>query len=238
VNGSARVLTVVEAIASADAAPVRSELAAATGLAPSTLADIVSDLNELGYVRIVNHRVFAGPALARLTTKMSGLSSLRSQLRAALRDLAEHSGETAQLSVIGHTADGTLPAMFAIDGVESRQSVRCVFRPGDRPRFWPSAPGKVFLALLRIPASRLPKEAVEQPFEPGAVDAELADIRANGYAVSKYMRGMSAIAAPLLNADGRVIAAIAIAGPDERMPDPAAQFWPLLKSTVEQIRLT
>jgi DNA-binding IclR family transcriptional regulator len=61
---------------------------------------------------------------------------------------------------------------------------------------------------------------------PEQIKARLADIRARGYELSSNMRniGVTGIAAPIFNADGKVEASISIMGPTDRM-EPRKEEW-------------
>lgn len=61
---------------------------------------------------------------------------------------------------------------------------------------------------------------------PEQIKARLADIRAQGYEISANMRniGVTGIAAPIFNADGKVEASISVMGPTDRM-EPMKEEW-------------
>jgi DNA-binding IclR family transcriptional regulator len=66
----------------------------------------------------------------------------------------------------------------------------------------------------------------------------LAHIRKTGYALEDEQCevGMRSIAAPVRNAEGRVVAAIGVAGPQQRMSDAMLErFLPLLVETATTI---
>ena len=56
--------------------------------------------------------------------------------------------------------------------------------------------------------------------DPGVLRAELADIRVRGWAATEgeYEIGLNAVAAPVRDANGDVIAAVSVSGPSFRLP--------------------
>jgi DNA-binding IclR family transcriptional regulator len=75
--------------------------------------------------------------------------------------------------------------------------------------------------------------------DPAAFLAELAAIRQRGYGIDNGERSLSirCVAAPIRNAHGKVVAAISVAGPVDRMPDPliGSEIAYLTLETAEQI---
>src|SRR5439155_21084392 len=88
-----------------------------------------------------------------------------------------------------------------------------------------TANGKVLLAFLddddreRLLASLLPARTKNTITDPDVLRAQLVEIRSRGYAhtVEELEEGLNAVAAPVRTADGRVIAAVSVAGPAFRL---------------------
>ena len=61
--------------------------------------------------------------------------------------------------------------------------------------------------------------------DPDAFMAELANIRQTGFGLDReeHEEGIRCIAAPIYDASGKVVAAVSVAGPSDRMPDDLAQ---------------
>ena len=72
---------------------------------------------------------------------------------------------------------------------------------------------------VRIIESELEGFASRTLVTPGELESACAHIRDSGYAfsVSEYIEGTSAYAAPVFDADGRILAAIGITGMSERV---------------------
>lgn len=150
-------------------------------------------------------------------------AALTSAFRVEAAELRERHDETACLAVL----DGTDAVFIAKD--ETPQPVRPVTRVGSRLPAFASASGRVLLAALA-------PEAVDAAYADadlvtptgrhldglGELHRVLGRTRANGYAesVNDTSPGLTCIAAPITGAGGRVLAAIALCIPAERMDAP------------------
>jgi DNA-binding IclR family transcriptional regulator len=91
---------------------------------------------------------------------------------------------------------------------------------GRRTRPHAVANGKVLLAYGAIPVPRhLERYTAHTITSAGALTAELAAIRHNGYAtaVAELEEGLVAVASPVLDAAGTCVAALSVSGPAFRM---------------------
>ena len=176
--------------------PSIGELSARAGLPKSTTSRLVGALERQGLVERLGARgrLRPGPVLLRYASRDAS-QALVSLAQPSLRRLADASGETINLAVPGfegveHLAqEDTAHLVGVTDWV------------GRRVPFELAANGKCFLA-----------------FGGGEVqDAEL--IRSQGYATSidELEVGLSALSAPVLDADGAPIAALSISGPTSRL---------------------
>jgi IclR family acetate operon transcriptional repressor len=92
---------------------------------------------------------------------------------------------------------------------------------GRRTRPHAVANGKVLLAFGAIPAAASLERYTEHTItDPGVLGAELAQVRADGYAtaVAELEEGLVAVAAPVFGAGGGCVAALSVSGPAFRMP--------------------
>jgi IclR family acetate operon transcriptional repressor len=188
--------------------PSVGELAERAGLPKSTTSRLVSALERQGLVQRLGDRgrLRPGPVLLRFAGR-DPAAALIELAQPSLRRLAELSGETINLAVPGP------------EGVEhlaqedTRHFVGITDWVGRRVPFEHAANGKCFLAWGSPPR------------------VDLAAVRACGYATSidELEVGLTALAAPVLGADGAAIAALSISGPTARLTsDRIAQLAPLL----------
>ncbi len=162
----------------------------------------------------------------RLGLKLLGLAAaVRSQLdirqhaRPALERLAVQSGETANLAI----REGT-EAVY-IDQVSSSHPIRAFTQVGARVPLHCTGVGKVLLAYLTeedlsvIAAQDLTKYTSQTIGDWRKLRDELNKIRASGWALDaeEMQPEVRCIAAPVFDDQGRVVAAISIAAPAQRL---------------------
>lgn len=146
--------------------------------------------------------------------------------RELLQDLVATVGETAYVAVL----DGAHSVTTA--RAESDQAVRAVSPLGARLGAWLVASGKVLLAgmsdesLRELLPEQLEASTAHTITSRAKLLKQLSEVRKLGWAVAteEYESGLRSIAAPVTMPDGRVVAAISVAGPlvrlnDERLPE-------------------
>jgi IclR family transcriptional regulator, acetate operon repressor len=189
------------------------ELAAGTGLPKSTTSRLVGALERRGLVqRAGDRRVAPGPVLLRFAHRdtSGGLVELATP---ALRALGALSGETINLGV---------PTPLGVEHLaqeDSRHFVGGTNWVGRRVPYETTANGKVLRAF-----------SAEAP-------ADASAVRARGFAIAvdELEHGLSAIASPVLGADGVAIAALSISAPTIRLP--RERIAELVPSLIEEARL-
>jgi IclR family acetate operon transcriptional repressor len=193
-----------------------SELAAAVGVPAPDVEPILAALERHGLVqRDGAGRVRPGSGALRFARSGVGRADLVEHAGPSMRRLADESGETVNLMV--PTASGT-EAIAQEDGRHLLGATSWIGR--DVPDH-ASAAGKVFLAHgvsdVRPRLERLtPRTLVDR----AALEEDLAAVRERGYAtlVDELEPGLSVVAAPVLDAGGDVVAALAVSGPTTRLP--------------------
>jgi IclR family transcriptional regulator, acetate operon repressor len=189
------------------------ELADLSGLPKSTTSRLLGALERRGLIqRAGDRRVAPGPVLLRFAYRDPG-ASLVALSMPSLRRLAELSGETINLGV---------PTPLGVEHLaqeDSRHFVGGTNWVGRRVPYDTTANGKVLHAY-----------SAERP-------ADASAVRARGFAIAidELEQGLSAIAAPVLGADGVAIAALSISAPTIRLPrERVAELVPPL---IEEARL-
>ena len=189
------------------------ELAVDSGLPKSTTSRLVGALERRGLVqRAGDRRVVPGPVLLRFAHRDTS-ASLVDLAMPSLKTLSELSGETINLGV---------PTPLGVEHLaqeDSRHFVGGTNWVGRRVPYDTTANGKVLHAY-----------SAERPADGSAV-------RARGFAIAidELEQGLSAIAAPVLGADGVAIAALSISAPTIRLPrERVAELVPPL---IEEARL-
>jgi len=199
--------------------PSVGELAALTGLPKSTTSRLVAALERQGLVQRDGGRgsLRPGPVLLRYARRDAASPDLVELAAAALERLAGASGETANLGV------ATPLAVEMLDQRDSRHILGSTNWVGQRVPHHGSVIGKVFLADggLPLPEGPLERLAPRTITDAGALARELEAVRARGYAtaVDELEPGLWAVAAPVRDAGGTVVAALSISGPTVRLHD-------------------
>jgi IclR family acetate operon transcriptional repressor len=213
VDRAAQLLTLV---LDAEGERALGDLAAAAELPKSTASRLLSALERRGLVEQDGERgaFRAGPVVAGYAgrARAQRLSELGEQPMAVL---AEATGETINLAVAG--ADG----VAHIAQVDGRHFVGTTQWTGRRVPYHCSANGKVLLAYkaAAIPAGPLEPLTSRTIVDRRSLDAELDAIRRDGHAtaIDELELGLSAMAAPVFDASGRVVAALSVSGPTMRL---------------------
>lgn len=192
------------------------------GYSPAIVQKILQALLAQDYAEQdpVTHVYRIGPAA--LQVGLAGLARLevREVSRPYLESLAEATGETSLLAI--RRAD----VAIYIDQVPGRHEVRLNVTLGDPRPFNCTAVGKALLAFMDDEeVDRLHDAgAFETPTENSIRDPDrlrtlLAESRANDLAIDEeeFVLGAQCVAAPVRNHENEVVAAIAVAGPVDRM---------------------
>jgi IclR family acetate operon transcriptional repressor len=215
-----RALTALELVADAGELGV-SELGRQLGVHKATASRLAAVLAERGLLERdpVTERYRIGFGLVRLAgAAMSGLDLVR-LARPILETLAERVREASNLGV--RSGDDVV----YIDQIAGSRSIVTVSWVGRRTPLHCTSNGKVLLAFAeerereRFLAEPLESYTSHTITDPTALRAELESIRRRGYgqAVEELEDGLNAVAAPVRQADGRVIAALGVSGPAFRM---------------------
>jgi DNA-binding IclR family transcriptional regulator len=211
VERAARLLALVLERAPRTEHDVRAEL----DLVAPELALLVAPLERHGLVRREGGRLRPGPAALRFARAEVARAELVEHAAPSLRRLADESGETVNLMV--PTPGGT-EAIAQEDGRHLLGATSWIGR--DVPDH-ASGAGKVFLAWGVAPVRpRLERLTERTIVDPDALQAELEAVRRRGYAtlVDELEPGLSVVAAPVFDAGGAVVAALAVSGPTARLP--------------------
>lgn len=198
-----------------------AELARIVGLNKTTTYRLLTALENQGLIarNPANDTYRLGPEVIALGGRALRASDLRSVSRAELEGLARTAGETATLEVLLGLD------VLVLDEMSGAHLIGATHYIGAR---WPvhaTSTGKVLLAFL--PEAEL-EAVLQQPLAqvtgqtlaaPELLRPALAQIRVSGYAIAieELEVGFSAMAAPVRNHDGQVIAALSINGPSARL---------------------
>jgi DNA-binding IclR family transcriptional regulator len=214
-----RALTILGILARLGEAGV-TEIAGELAVHKSTAFRLVATLESHGMVEQNEDRgkYRLGVGVLRLAGATTARLDVVQEARPICRKLAADSGETVNIAVL---SDRSALYLDQVAGQSALQSHNWV---GQHIPLHATSNGKVLLSDLsseevdqRLP--RLPS------YTPGTVTSrarlrrELAEVREQGYAVAvdELEVGLTAIAAPIRNAHGDVIASLSVSGPTFRL---------------------
>jgi DNA-binding IclR family transcriptional regulator len=197
-----------------------TEMAQHLGVSASTAHRLARTLLDAGLVAQDSRteRYLLGPALIPLGRAAEARSGF-GLLLPDLEELAVATGESVNLGV----RQGS--SVLVVLRVASPQPLRFEQEPGSLVPMHASAMGKALLAFM--PPAVRPRARRLAPFtpatitDPRALDAELASVRARGWAFNDEERnpGVRALAVPILDDRGDAVAAVAVQGPTLRITD-------------------
>ena len=203
-----------------------NEIARRTGINVSTISRILATLVSGGLVEHVTAtgRYRLGVGIVRLANAAGERLDVRSLARPHLEELASQVQETVTLSVPGgHEA-------VTLDYVQSPLSVRSVAEVGRTSAAHATAVGKVFLAHGgTVPAGRLHAYTERTIVDHDVLRVEVAEVRERGWgqALGEREEDLNAIAVPVTDPAGQLVAILGIQGP-------AVRFSPwVIRSAVE-----
>ena len=192
-------------------------LGAQTGTEAGELEQVLAVLACHGLVAVdaSSGNVGPGPAALRFARSDLGLADLVELARPSMRRLAAESGETANLIM---PRPGGTEAIAQVDGSHLLGVTNWVGRPQG---LHTTAAGKVFMAFgtTEIPEGELEALTPATITSREQLTAELETVRDRGYAtlVDELETGRSAVAAPVRESGGSVVAVLCGSGATLRL---------------------
>jgi IclR family transcriptional regulator, KDG regulon repressor len=198
-----------------------SELSRRLALGKSTVHRLLTTLVSEGLVE--QDRRTGGYRLGIVMFELGEAVKVHLDLHAAagpvLAQLREQTGESSQVGVL----DGD--EVVYVDRLESAHSLRLFTETGRRVPAHCTSSGKVLLAHRAEPDREaflargpLPRLTPHTTTDPDALRAELAAVRARGWAeaINEREIGVASLAAPIRDLHGEVVAAVSIGAPIAR----------------------
>jgi len=196
-------------------------LASRLGLAKSTVHRLAATLTGAGFLEqnVDTGKYRLGLALFELGALVRRRMDVANEARPQLRELLEKTGETVQLGIIDQSS------VLYVYEMESRRAIRMTAAVGARAPLHCTAVGKVLLAFqtpedVKELADRGLTQLTDKTVtKRDALLAMLKEVRARDCAIDDEESeiGLRAIAAPVRNQRGAVIAALGVAAPVQRM---------------------
>lgn len=235
-----RGLAVINSFSRDRRAQTLSEVAQQTGLTRATARRVLLTLAELGYVHQSSRSFALTPKV--LDLGYSFLSSFRvvELAQQPMEALVEEVRESSSMSVL----DGS--EIVYVARVPTSRIMTIALALGSRLPVYPTSMGRVLLAgrsdkeiedyIARTDLTRLTPHTVTSPQEFRTI---LERVRSQGYALvdQELEEGVRSIAAPIVNADGEVIAAMNVSGHAARVSvaQMRKEFRPRLLAAAAQV---
>lgn len=216
-----RALSILEILARAGEAGV-TEIAAELGVHKSTAFRLLAALENSGLVEQVADRgkYRLGMGILRLAGATTARLDVVQEARPICRDLAAGTGETVNIAVL---AGGSALYVDQAAGGSSLQAHNWV---GQHIPLHATSNGKVLLseladAELAATLGALAAHTDATITTRKVLRAQLAQVRADGYAVAvdELEIGLTAVAAPIRNAHGDIVASLSVSGPTFRLDE-------------------
>ena len=223
------VLRIVEAVATSPEIGV-SDLARQLQQPKTTVQRGLMTLHEAGWIRPTNEprrRWKITSKLFMLSRSAETEARLRRAALPIMQSLRDETQETTHLMVREERH------LILIERVDSPLALRTVRDLGSRSPLHTSANGKAFLAHLTAREQedylhgKLSALTENSKTDPDVIRKDLAQIRKLGYAtnVGELDLHVHAVAAPVMNQEGRPIAALSISCPSARLPIEKMPFF-------------
>ncbi|MGE8656447.1 MAG: IclR family transcriptional regulator [Achromobacter sp.] len=239
---SLRALLVLDHLARAQHPPTLAQLAQRLDMPKTTLMRLLAAMQRAGFVAATptENGYVPGPQSTALALATLRASAFTRACRAVLAQLAGKLGETCNLTA----PDGD--QVIYMERVETAEPLRLFFAVGSHVPMHCTASGKLFLAsmnrlergrvLARLPLTRNTPRTLT---DPARLEDELERLAARGIGIDneEFVRGMSAVAVPVRDAQDRVVAAVACHAPTARlMLDDLLRAVPVLQGAAQSMR--
>lgn len=212
-----------------------SDLAASLGLNKSTVSRTMATLASEGFVykdpETKKYRL--GMTIISLSGIINNNMDVYRESQPILNKLVQDIGETAHIAVLDNTE------VIYIQKIECNHPVRALSHIGKRNPTYCTSSGKVLLAyaddslLETVIDSGLLKYTDTTITDPHILREHLKMVKEDGFAYSmaEFNEGVNSVAAPIFDYTGKVIAALTVVGPMQRIQP--NKIRPLAKKVIE-----
>ena len=215
-----RALTVLEILGSRGEAGV-TEIAAELGVHKSTAFRLVAVLESRGFVeQLVDRGKYRlGFGIVRLAGATAAQMDLSREGRRTCEELAVDLGETVNIAIL----DGD--RVVNISQARGAGAITSYNWVGQGTPLHATSSGKVLLAFApeevhkALLGGRLERFTDSTVTDRDALERELREIERRGWGATaeEFELGLNAVAAPVRDAEGRVVAAVSVSGPSFRL---------------------
>ncbi len=229
-----RLLRIFETAAATRDGHTLAQMSSQLGSPKSSMLMLLRPLVASGYLLHIDGRYRLGPAAFRLAADILSTRDFNQLMRPFMEDLVARSRESVFLATIDREAR----LVAYVERIDSPQAIRYSAPIGSMRPLYCSAAGLVLLAFQdEAWRENYLKTTQIKPLTPRTVTSKtlirhnLEKIRAEGVAVSlgEAIPGVGGVAAPIVNADGSVAAALMIGAPMDRFQHELVALRKLIK---------
>jgi DNA-binding IclR family transcriptional regulator len=233
--------SILEAIANNPVPANTTDLASQLGMPRQTVHRILTQLCEVGLVArdTARQRFFIGGRLRALSLATLVHAHVDTAANLILRGLVDEVHETCNIGML----DGY--EVVYLNRVECDWPLRVQLRPGSRVPAYCTAIGKLLLAHLPpsdqrrlLEGMKLRRLTPHTRTSMSELNADLHDIARRGYSLNDQedTLGLVAVAVPIVDSQGQVVAGLALHALEARMPlAQALKQLPLLRRTAAKL---
>ncbi|NEU31276.1 IclR family transcriptional regulator [bacterium LRH843] len=211
-------------------------------LPASTCFNIMNTLQKRGFVEKdrFTSRFKLGLTLMKLGMQIYNDIDINKIALPIMKELVSKFGETSYLSIIDYSSYMGV----VIEKIESQKTVTVIRSIGSKVPLYASATGKSLLSGLdndelekyfsKVKFERYTNKTITNKEK---LMDELTEIRINGFAKTENDMGdgVSAISAPIKDYQGKVVAAISVSGPSNRLEEQIPLIIPEVKKAAKKI---
>jgi len=204
-----------------------TEIGLALGLYKSTVYRTLATLEKRGFVQqnTENGKYWLGIKLYALGMSVGEKMHLRHVIQPYAKRLSEKFNEVVNVSVLDITSDKCPRSVLILKEEVASQVLKMTPGIGSSNKCYNSATGKVLLTFSPKEVLDRCKEEEILPYTEKTVKnwdqlfMEMRDIKIKGYAIDNEEQefGLTCVAAPILDRNKKVVAAISLSGPTSRI---------------------
>lgn len=228
-----RALAIFDAFDNEHLSLTLQELSERISMPKTTTFRLVNTLERAGFlIRMDNQQYCLSLKLARLGGLVRGTLSIRDIARPIMVEVNEKTQETISLNTVVGTD------RMVLEVVDTPSPLMSMVRLGQHNPILLGAASRVLMA-------HMPTEQLEQvlernapaDFDRAALERELVRFRRQGYAITRAQRvaGLTAIAVPIFDMDGKVPYALALTGPSVRLDPRDSELAEILMTAGREI---
>jgi DNA-binding IclR family transcriptional regulator len=216
-----RCLAILELLSQHPDGLTLSDIHRLLGVSKNMVFRILNDLSSRGYTNKTESKTYSlGNKLLELAVPRITNRNLVDEAAPEIKALRDESGESVGLLV--PIENEAVLVYFQ----PSHQPIRTIYDVGVRIPLYSNAPGKVFLAFgdekerrRRLKLQSFKRFTARTITNPAKLEKQLEIARKEGYTVdqAEEIEGSHCVAAPVYDHDGRLVAAVVVTGPLERI---------------------